>query len=217
MPTRAVSTAAGPCPSWSTEVRACPGAPSRALEPALADIVRSSDALMAALAAVRTLELDDWCIGAGAVRSLVWDRLHGFTTPTVAGDLDVVHFDAAADAATDAALERRLRRLLPARRWEVSNQALIHHWFLRELGQRVAPLRSLEEGVATWPEYATCVGVRLEADGRLAVIAPHGLEDLFALRVRHNPLRAGAAVYARRLLEKRFAERWPRLSIEAAA
>lgn len=215
MPTRAASTAAGPCPSWY-KVPA-PGVPRPGLERTLADMVRSSGALMEALAAVRSLGLHDWCIGAGAVRSLAWDRLHGFTTPTPAGDVDVVHFDASADPALDAEMERRLRALLPAPRWEVSNQAHVHHWFLRELGQQVAPLRSLEEGVATWPEYATCVGVRLESDGSLAVIAPHGLDDLFSLRVRHNPLRAGAEVYQQRVRDKRFAARWPRLSIEAAA
>jgi hypothetical protein len=195
----------------------CDTTGQRALEHALTDMVRTSPALMQALVAVRTLGLVDWCIGAGAVRSLVWDRLHGFQTPTPLSDIDVVYFDAAADPARDAELEGRLRRLLPGLRWEVSNQAHIHHWFRRALGQRVAALVSLEDGVATWPEYATCVGVRLNGDGTLAVIAPHGLDDLFALRVRHNDVRAGAEVYRQRVLGKRFAERWPRLSIDPPA
>lgn len=182
----------------------------------LAAIVASSDALMAALRAARALGLPDWCIGAGAVRSLAWDHLHALPEPTPLNDIDVVYCDAQADIDADAALERRLARALPGVRWEVSNQAHIHRWFARVLGEQVVPLRSMEEGVATWPEYATCVGVRLEADGALTVIAPHGLDDLFALRVRHNPLRAGAAVYAQRLREKGWAQRWPRLSIAPA-
>lgn len=188
-----------------------------ALRRRLAAIVASSEALMAALRAARALELPDWCIGAGAVRSLVWDHLHALPGPTPLNDIDVVYCDAQADVDADAALESRLALALPGLRWEVSNQAHIHHWFARALGQPVAPLRSMEEGVATWPELATCVGVRLEADDALTVIAPHGLDDLFALRVRHNALRAGAAVYAQRLAEKRWAQRWPRLSIVPAA
>ena len=56
-------------------------------------MVRASSSLMAALVAVRSLRLDSWCIGAGAVRSLVWDTLHGYETPSSLEDVDVVYFD----------------------------------------------------------------------------------------------------------------------------
>lgn len=59
----------------------------------LIDIVRQSAWFMAALSAVRDLGLDCWCIGAGAVRNLVWDTLHGFDTPSSLPDVDVAHFD----------------------------------------------------------------------------------------------------------------------------
>jgi hypothetical protein len=181
----------------------------------LAVLVSSSDELMAALRSVRSLELPSWCIGAGAIRSLVWDTLHGFDGRSTAEDVDVVYFDTQARPGQDADLERRLRSTMPELRWEVTNQAEVHRWFATALGQRVSPFASLEEGIATWPEFATCVGVRLNADGSLSVIAPHGLDDLFALRVRHNPLRASAATYQARVLAKRFLERWPLLSIGA--
>ncbi|WP_237711521.1 nucleotidyltransferase family protein [Paracidovorax oryzae] len=42
---------------------------------------------------------------------------------------------------------------------------------------------------------------------------PHGLEDLFALRVRHNPVRASAATYRQRVEQKRYAQRWPRVEV----
>ena len=101
----------------------------------------------------------------------------------------------------------------PSLAWEVTNQAHVHTWFMREFGREVAPLLSLEDGVATWPEYATCVGVSLEDGDAIRVIAPHGLEDLFALRVRHNPARADIDTYRQRLTSKRFAQRWPQLVI----
>nr|WP_298208396.1 nucleotidyltransferase family protein [Acidovorax sp.] len=179
-------------------------------------MVCSSSHLMAALSAVRSLGLKSWCIGAGAVRSLVWDTLHGFETPSVLEDVDVVHFDGGVPGPEeDACLESRLRSLMPTLQWEVTNQATVHHWFVSSLGQVVFPLGSLEEGVSTWPEFATCVGVYLDDDGSIGVIAPHGLDDLFALRVRHNSLRASFAVYRQRVESKRFRERWPLLSIDA--
>lgn len=185
------------------------------LEHRLTAMVAASDPLMAALRAVRSLRLRSWCIGAGAIRSLVWDTLHGFDHRSPLNDMDVVYFDANAGPEHDAHLEKQLRYAMPNLCWEVTNQAGVHRWFADALGQVVAPLASLEEGVGTWPEFATCVGVYLNAVGTLGVIAPHGLDDLFGLRVRHNPQRASAATYRERVQAKRFAERWPRLSIDA--
>jgi hypothetical protein len=184
------------------------------LEVRLVNMVRSSNSLMAALKAVRSLGLNSWCIGAGAVRSLVWDVLHGYEQPSTLEDVDVVYFDdAPSSPGQDAVLECRLRKAIPALHWEVTNQATVHDWFAQKLGQVVLPVHSLEEGVATWPEFATCVGVTLDETESIGVIAPHGLDDLFGLLVRHNPLRASAATYLERVQSKRFGERWPLLSI----
>ena len=67
---------------------------------------------------------------------------------------------------------------MPALRWEVTNQATVHDSFANNFGQVVPPLRSLEEGVATWPEFATCGGVKLDDRESIGVVAPHGLDDL---------------------------------------
>ena len=187
--------------------------PKQSDERRLIEMARSSPELMDLLEAAAGLGLASWCIGAGAVRSLVWDRLHGFATPSHYDDVDLVYHDELAGPARDAELLAKLRNARPAVRWEVTNQATIHHWFLTQHSQVVEPLRSLSDGVATWPEYATCVGVALDSAGDITVIAPHGLEDLFALRVRHNPARASVTVFNARVASKRFADRWPMLSI----
>ncbi len=187
--------------------------PKQSDEHRLIEMVRSSPELMDLLQTAAGLELASWCIGAGAVRSLVWDRLHGFSTPSRYDDVDVVYHDDLAGPERDAELLARLHSARPAVRWEVTNQATIHQWFLEQHAQVVEPLRSLADGIATWPEYATCVGVTLDAASAIRVIAPHGLEDLFQLRVRHNPVRASMAVFNARVASKRFADRWPMLSI----
>jgi len=179
----------------------------------LIHIVRSSPKLMELLRTARELELPSWCIGAGAVRSLVWDALHGFAASRQFNDVDVAYFDDTAGPDQERELTMRLTDANPFVRWEVTNQALVHHWYLTEHAKIVPPLRSLADGIATWPEYATCVGVTLKKDDSLEVLAPHGLADLFDLRVRHNPIRASAAMFTERVKSKRFAERWPMLSI----
>lgn len=182
----------------------------------LVALVRATPWFMRALAQVRTLGLRDWCIGAGAVRNLVWDALHGHATPSALADVDVAWFDAADLAPEhDAQLQRRLRALAPDTPWEVTNQAGVHLWFEQHFGHPVAALPSLEAAVASWPEYATAVGVRLDADDALHVIAPHGLDDLFAMVVRRNPARVSLATYRERVAGKRYAARWPRVTVIA--
>jgi hypothetical protein len=177
----------------------------------LAAWVADDAALMRALRAAASLGLASWCIGAGAVRNLVWDRLHGAAQPAAAApDVDLVFHDPAnLSAERERQLQARLQHVLPGVPWEVVNQAAVHRW----LPGAVRPLQSLEEGVGSWPETATCVGAWLDAAGAVHTLAPHGLADLFAGVVRHNPARVPASVYRQRLVEKRFAERWPGLTI----
>ena len=183
-------------------------------EAELVSLVRGAPWLLRALHAVRALGLPAWCIGAGAVRNLVWDARHGFAAPSHLPDVDVAHFDAAhLDAKRDAAFERELARVMPETAWDVTNQAAVHTWYEARFGRAVPPLRSLAEGVGTWPEYATCVGVTLRADDGIDVVAPHGLGDLFAMVVRRNPARVTALAYRARIAQKRFHERWPRVTI----
>jgi hypothetical protein len=180
-------------------------------------LARATPWFMRALTQVRTLGLREWCIGAGAVRNLVWDALHEHATPSALADIDVAHFDADDLSATrDAELQQRLHALAPELPWEVTNQAGVHLWFEGHFGHPVAPLHSLGEAVASWPEYATTVGLRLDDDDRLHVIAPHGLEDLFAMVVRRNPVRVSVETYRERVASKRYAQRWPQVRVIAA-
>jgi hypothetical protein len=53
----------------------------------------------------------------------------------------------------------------------------------------------------------------LLADGSIDVIAPHGLDDLFAVVVRRNPTRVSVDTYRQRVALKRYAERWPKVTV----
>ena len=172
---------------------------------------------MPALAAVRELNLESWCIGAGAVRNLVWDSLHGYATPSTLSDVDLAYFDPSnLSPERDAQLQRALAEKLADVPWEVTNQASVHLWFESYFGHRVSPLTSLTEAVGTWPEYATSVGLTLLRNDVIEVIAPHGLDDLFNMVVRRNPTRVSVGTYRQRVAEKRYAERWPKVSVVLA-
>jgi len=191
-----------------------PQSPVTELQDCLVGIVRESEWFMSALSATRELDLPSWCIGAGAVRNLVWDKLHDFHKPSLLSDIDVAYFDASiVSAEHDAELQTKLTAILPNFSWEVTNQAAVHLWFKNHFGHEVEPLQSLEEAIASWPEFATAVGVTLLADDSIQVISPHGLEDLFSLTVRRNPIRVSISTYRQRVQQKRYTARWPKVKV----
>lgn len=179
-------------------------------------LVRESPVLMDALRAVRAVDPPDWLVSAGAIRDLVWDALHD-RPPAVPRDIDVGFFDpldlAPARETTVTAALKQCAADLP---WDAKNQAAVHLWYPERFGVEVEPFRSTAEAVATCPETASCVGLRLQPDDDLLVVAPYGLDDLFGLVCRHNPKRVSSSFYAQRVSEKRWRERWPKLSVEAA-
>ncbi len=187
-------------------------APARADE--LERIVRGSEWLMSVLCAVRDCAPPDWWVGAGAVRDLVWDLREGGFDPQRVKDVDVAFFDPHdLSRERDAAVEHALIARLPCVTWDAKNQAAVHTWYAQRFGVAVEPLSSMAEAVATWPEVATSVAVRLLDDDRVEFIAPFGLDDLLDGIYRRNPRRITLAEYRRRLAAKQVPERWPSVRV----
>jgi hypothetical protein len=172
---------------------------------------------MRALVAAREVHAPDWLISAGAVRTAVWDHLHGYPQRTPLADIDLGFYDPR-DLSEDRELEIRtaLETTLPNETWDVKNQAAVHLWYPKKFGYEVEPLSSTAAAVATFPEIAVCVGLRLCDDDSLLIEAPYGLDDLFGLIHRRNPTRASVEVYQRRLSSKRVTDRWPGVTVVRA-
>ena len=183
----------------------------------LEDIVRSTDWLMCALVAAREVDPPDWLISAGAIRTAVWDRLHGYEKRTQPADIDLGFFDLDdVSEEHEREIQARLEQALPDEKWDVKNQAAVHLWYAKKFGYEVEPLSSTPAAVATFPETAVSVGLRLRGDDSLFIEAPYGLDDLFGLIHRRNPTRVSIEEYERRLVSKRIADRWPRVTVARA-
>jgi uncharacterized protein len=186
------------------------------LDDRLRDLMRSSRQFMEILDAARDVDPPDWVVGSGIIRDLVWDSLHGWNGPLRFKDVDVAFFDPHdLSPEGDAQVADRLRARLPRVAWDAKNQAGVHLWFEERFGYPVDPLTSIEDAVGTWPETAVCVAVRLLRDDSIKIVAPLGLEDLFAPRLRRNPRRVSVEEFRRRLACKKVPERWPLVCIEA--
>jgi uncharacterized protein len=189
-------------------------------EDRIRDIIRSSAWLTGVLRAVRQAGLPDAWVGAGVLRDLVWGELYGpGFAPSQVHDVDVAFFDPAdLSRHRDEQATARLLAEGPGIPWQARNQAAVHTWYRGKFGGGpVAPLRSVADAVATWPETATAVAVRLGppagTGSRIEICAPLGLDDLLHGVWRHNARRASLEVSRARLARHQPARRWPGVQV----
>ena len=185
-------------------------------EARLEAILRATPRLMEVLRTARALELPDWMVFSGAVYQPVLNHLAGRPADHGLKDYDLGYHDASdlSYAAEDAVIQRAAQAFAPdlSPLVEVRNQARVHLWFAQKFGEAdYGPLSCSADALLRFTSATFAVGVRLEADDALTVLAPFGLEDLFALRLRPNPLRKTEG-FARTAASVQA--RWPEVVVE---
>ena len=190
---------------------------SQDLTARLESIVRATPNLMHVLTTVRALDPPDWLIFSGAIYQPVLNHLTGRPADYGIKDYDVGYFDASDTSyeAEDVVIRRTAAAFEPPFREmvEVRNQARVHLWFEQRFGEPYEPLGSSAEALVRFTSTVFAVGVRLEHDDQLTIRAPFGLEDLFAMRLRPNPVRRAGGFQRTAEAAQR---RWPELVIEGA-
>jgi hypothetical protein len=181
----------------------------------LTEILRATPLRMRVLSVARHLCLPDWLVFSGAVYQPVLNHLTGRPLDYGIKDYDLGYFDAS-DLSYDAedAVIRRVKAAFdePLRSMvEVRNQARVHLWFEAKFGEPYGPLSCTAQALERFASATFAVGVRLEPDDRLYIVAPFGLADLFALRVVPNPRRKTVG-FARTSADVR--RRWPEVVID---
>ncbi|MBV8507801.1 MAG: nucleotidyltransferase family protein [Alphaproteobacteria bacterium] len=169
---------------------------------------------MRLLERLREMGLPQWRLVAGCLYQTVWNVLTGRPRGTGIQDYDVIYF--AGDDLSWEAEDAVIRRVAAASRGcvgpiEVRNQARVHLWFERRFGVAYLPLSSADEALQRYASVVHAIGVRLEADDRLDIAAPFGLDDLFAMMVRPNRIIDNAASYTRKA--KRAQAIWPEIVV----
>ena len=178
----------------------------------LEEILRSDPWSMDVLRTVRSLQLQDWAIGAGFVRALVWDRLSG-KSRTRLEDVDVLYFDPTdLSKKREKELDQELSGLRAKIPWSAKNQARMH------LRNHTAASRSIEDAMKSWLETPTAVAVHLDWDDRITVLAPYGLHDLFQMVIRPTPAaHERMEQFEERLAKKPWLNIWPNIKVVRSA
>ncbi|MCS6127474.1 nucleotidyltransferase family protein [Shewanella baltica] len=178
-------------------------------------------ALELVLQCAKVHSMPQWCLAAGFVRNLVWDRLHGFELSPL-NDIDLIYFcplDISPER--DLVIETYLNQLAPELPWSVKNQARMH------TRNQDTAYTSCVDAMAYWPELETAIGVSyqvvdVESDNQtvgminhpasydIELVAPFGLNSLFALKLSANPKRS-LSVFDHRVATKGWLTRYPLL------
>ncbi|PCF94394.1 nucleotidyltransferase family protein [Vreelandella nigrificans] len=169
--------------------------------------IRQDSLRMEALTIAAEQKLSGWCLAAGFVRNLAWDKLHAFSSSTPLNDIDLIYFDQQDMSDTrDREIEHELRAVskLP---WSVKNQARMHE------RNRDCPYTSTEDAMSFWVEVETAVGAALDDDGEVIIVAPFGVKPLFDYTITLNPKRPKRTEFEARICSKRWLQTWPRLVV----
>ncbi len=169
--------------------------------------IESDSYRMEALVVASTLGLRDWCLAAGFVRNLIWDKLHSKDTFTPLNDIDLIYFDAnTTEEKPDIEYEEKLKSL-SNHPWSVKNQARVH---IRNNDQ---PYLSTSDAMSYWVEVETAVGATYSEENGVSIVAPFGLEANFSNSISLNPKRPKPSGFLKRVADKEWPILWPNLEV----
>ncbi|CAM4410872.1 hypothetical protein FHS16_001052 [Paenibacillus endophyticus] len=175
-------------------------------------LIRADEWMMDILRASQSLNLPDWWVCAGFVRSKVWDTLHGFTERTPLSDVDLIYYDAFnTDEAAEKQLEMQLKQMLPYVPWSVKNQARMH------LVNNIPPYLSSVDAISKFPETATALGLKLDDQGHIVLAAPCGIDDVLQMIIKPTPFFSASsdrrAIYEKRIFQKKLKDKWNQVTV----
>lgn len=181
-------------------------------EEEIVSLIREDKWMMEILESAKSLNLPDWWICAGFIRSKVWDVLHDFSVRTTIPDIDVIYFNPTnIDKLEEKKIEKKLESLIPTIPWSVKNEARMH------VKSNMPPYSSSVDAISKFPETATALGVKLDEDDNVILTAPCGIHDVINLEVKPTPYfketKERVEIYEDRITKKNWKSTWKKLKV----
>ena len=175
-------------------------------------LIENDEWMMNVLQMAKSLELPDWWICAGFVRSKIWDTLHNYEARTAMPDVDVIYYDSLhKDEIYEQSLETKLINIDATIPWSVKNQARMH------VVNNMPPYSSSVDAISKFPETATALGVTLDELNNVILTAPCGIEDVLSLQVKPTAhfleSKERIHMYKNRVNKKNWQDKWPNITI----
>jgi hypothetical protein len=181
-------------------------------EEKMISLISEDEWMMAILKSAKSLDLPDWWICAGFVRSKIWDTLHDFRVRTPIPDIDVIYFDPAnIDELEEKKLEEKLQSLIPNLPWSVKNEARMH------IRNKMPPYSSSVDAISKFPETATALGIKIGEEDNVILTAPYGICDVIKVEVKPTPYfletKERIEFYRDRITKKNWKSTWPMIKV----
>jgi hypothetical protein len=181
-------------------------------EEKIISLIKEDQWMIDILKIAKSLDLPDWWVCAGFVRSKIWDTLHEFPNRTPITDIDVIYFDPKnIDESEEKRLEQRLVSLMPSIPWSVKNEARMH------IRNNLPPYKSAVDAISKFPETATALGVKLDETDHVILTAPCGISDVIHLTVKPTPYfmesRERLEIYEKRMTKKDWKSTWTKVKV----
>lgn len=175
-------------------------------------LIENDEWMMNVLQMAKSLELPDWWICAGFVRSKIWDTLHDYETKTAMPDVDVIYYDSLhQDEIYEQSLETKLMNMDATIPWSVKNQARMH------VVNNMPPYSSSVNAISKFPETATALGVTLDELNNVILTAPCGIGDVLSLQVRPTAhfleSKERLHMYKNRVIKKNWQSKYSNITI----
>lgn len=181
-------------------------------EEKIIDLIMEDKWMMSILETAKSLNLPDWWICAGFVRSKIWDTLHNFNERTPIPDIDVIYFyPTNIDELMEKKLEEMFKTLMPNIPWSVKNEARMH------IKSIMPPYSSSVDAISKFPETATALGVKLDEKDNVILTAPCGIDDVVNLEVKptsyFTKTKERVEIYEDRISKKNWKSIWKNLKV----
>lgn len=175
-------------------------------------LIKEDKWMMEILKTAKSLNLPDWWVCAGFVRSKIWDILHGFSERTTLPDVDVVYYAPSnINEAEEKELEKCLKALYPNAPWSVKNQARMH------MINNLPPYTSSTDAISKFPETVTALGVKIDERDKVVLTAPCGIHDVIKMEVHPTPFfsetKERLQVYEERVRKKSWQSIWNKVKV----
>lgn len=175
-------------------------------------LIKEDEWMMDILLSAKSLNLPDWWICAGFVRSKIWDTLHNFNERSPIPDIDVIYFEPTnINKMEEKGFEEMLMALMPNIPWSVMNEARMH------IHSNMSPYSSSVDAISKFPETATALGVKLDGKDNVILTAPCGINDVVNLEVKPTPYfkdyKKRVEIYEGRITKKNWKSTWYKLKV----
>lgn len=176
-------------------------------------LISEDEWMMTILTTVKSLNLPDWWVCAGFVRSKIWDTLHGYSKRTPLPDIDVIYYDKRnIDESDEKRLEQKLNAIHSNEPWSVKNEARMH------LVNTTPPYLTSIDAISKFPETATALGVKLDEHNVLTLASPHGIYDVLNLKVKPTDYFKAdedrITIYEERIVKKNWKSNWSQIKVQ---